>query len=83
MWNPWWNDIDRGKLKDSERNLSQCHFVHYKSHWTDPGVNPGCHGERPATNCLSHGTAHQRVSSLVIYTHFYKQIEKPQCNKLL
>jgi hypothetical protein len=25
--------------------------------WTDPGSNPGLRGERPATNCLSHGTA--------------------------
>jgi hypothetical protein len=28
----WWNDIDRDKLKDSEKNLSQCHFVHHKYH---------------------------------------------------
>jgi hypothetical protein len=38
MWSPRWNDIDRGKLKDSEKNLSQFHFVHHKSHWIDPGV---------------------------------------------
>jgi hypothetical protein len=25
--------------------------------WIDPGTNPGLHGERPATNCLSHGRA--------------------------
>ena len=25
--------------------------------WTDPGLNPGLRGERPATNSLSHGTA--------------------------
>jgi hypothetical protein len=25
--------------------------------WIDPGANPGLHGERSATNCLSHGTA--------------------------
>jgi hypothetical protein len=24
---PWWNDIDRGKLKILEKNLSQYHFV--------------------------------------------------------
>jgi hypothetical protein len=27
-----WNDIDRGKPKCSRKNLSQCHFVHHKSH---------------------------------------------------
>jgi hypothetical protein len=25
-----WNSIDRGKPKNSEKNLSQCHFVHNK-----------------------------------------------------
>jgi hypothetical protein len=33
---------DGGKPK----NLSQCHFVHQKSHWIDPGRR----GERPAAN---------------------------------
>jgi hypothetical protein len=28
----WWNNIDRGKAKNSEKNLSQCYFVHHKSH---------------------------------------------------
>jgi len=28
----WWNDTDRGNLKYWERNLSQCHFAHHKSH---------------------------------------------------
>jgi hypothetical protein len=51
------NDIDRVKLKDSERNLSQCHFVHYKYHWTDLDANPDLRGEKSATNRLSYGTA--------------------------
>jgi hypothetical protein len=25
--------------------------------WTDPGSNPTLRGDRPATNCLNHGTA--------------------------
>jgi hypothetical protein len=29
---PWWNDTDRRKPKNSEKNLSQFFFVHHKSH---------------------------------------------------
>jgi hypothetical protein len=29
---PWWNDTDMGKPKNSEKNLSQCHFFHHESH---------------------------------------------------
>jgi hypothetical protein len=29
---PRWNDIEREKLKNSERNLSQCQFVHQISY---------------------------------------------------
>jgi hypothetical protein len=50
-----WNEIDRGKLKYSEKILSECHFPN--TTWTDPGSNPGLRGGRPATNHLSHGTA--------------------------
>jgi hypothetical protein len=53
----WWIEIDRGKSKYSKKNLLQCHFVHHKTHMADPGLNQGFHGERPATNHLSHGTA--------------------------
>jgi hypothetical protein len=28
---PRWNDNDRGKPKNSERDLSQCDFIHHKS----------------------------------------------------
>jgi hypothetical protein len=27
-----WNDTDRGKLKDSKKNLTKCHFDHHRSH---------------------------------------------------
>jgi hypothetical protein len=36
-----------GKLKNLERNLSQCHFVHNKSHWTDLGAYMGHGGKKP------------------------------------
>jgi hypothetical protein len=25
----WWEDIDRVKQKNSEKNLFQCHFLHH------------------------------------------------------
>jgi hypothetical protein len=36
-----WNDIDRGKPKKSEKNLSQCHFIKHKSHMDWRGREPG------------------------------------------
>jgi hypothetical protein len=36
-----WNDIEGGKPKYSEQNLSHCHFVHQKSDTDRPGIEPG------------------------------------------
>jgi len=51
-----WNDTD-GKPKYSDKNLSQCQFVHHKSHMDPLAYNLGLWGERTATNHLSHGMA--------------------------
>jgi hypothetical protein len=48
------NDTDRVKPKNSEKNLSQCHFVDQKTIWVDPGANLGLRGERPANSRLSY-----------------------------
>jgi len=52
-----WNNIDRRKPKNSEINPCQCYFFRHKSYMDRPGREPGLRRERPATNCLSHGTA--------------------------
>jgi hypothetical protein len=36
----WWNDIDKVKLRNLEKNLSYCHFVHYKSYIGCLGLMP-------------------------------------------
>jgi hypothetical protein len=37
----WWNEIDREKLKYSEKITSQCHFVRQKSNTNWSGIEPG------------------------------------------
>jgi len=42
----WWNDTDRGKLKDSEINLSQCQFFYHKSNINWPRMKSSFSGIR-------------------------------------
>jgi hypothetical protein len=51
---PLWNDIDRGKPKNSEKNLPA---FSANPMWTDPGANLCLRGERMATSCMSHAAA--------------------------
>jgi hypothetical protein len=54
----------QGNWKSSEKNMSQCHFVHHKSQRTDQGAKAGLRGERPATNRLSHKRA---LASMLVF----------------
>jgi hypothetical protein len=49
------NGINKGKPKNSEKSLSQCHLSTTNLTWTNMGL---C-GERLVTNCLSHGMEDQ------------------------
>jgi hypothetical protein len=40
-WELRLNDTDRGQLKNAEKSLSRCHFVHHKFHMDWPGRDRG------------------------------------------
>jgi hypothetical protein len=57
-------------------NLLQCHFVHYKSHLTWPGANPGLRGWKPATNRFSYGWYNTPVVAAVPEVPLHKLKKK-------
>jgi hypothetical protein len=59
----WWNNTDAGISMYSDKNLSQCHSVHNKSHMTSLGLDLDFYGDRPITNHLSHGMASEIETS--------------------
>ena len=60
----WWNDTDRKKSKYSEKTLFRCNLVRHETQIE------GLRVQRPATNCLSHGTT---LFGLNIMHTLYKQ----------
>jgi hypothetical protein len=52
-----WKDNDSRKWEDWEKNLSWCHFVHHKFHWTALGANLDLHDQKPAHNHVYYGMA--------------------------
>jgi hypothetical protein len=49
-----------GETEVLGENLPQRHFCPLQNPtWPDPGLNPGRHGGKPATNRLSYGAAHK------------------------
>jgi hypothetical protein len=50
------------KPKDTDENLSQCHFANHKSHYTDLGANTDRCSEKLATNHLSYCSASKDIA---------------------
>ncbi|KDR16776.1 hypothetical protein L798_09305 [Zootermopsis nevadensis] len=63
-----WNDTDKEKLKDSEKNVSMCHFVHHKSNMDCPGSDLALHSGKPATNLLCYGIALLSLTQNLVFT---------------
>jgi hypothetical protein len=71
-----WNDIDREQLKASEENLSQCNFVHQKSHIEWNECEPGSlRSKKPATNRTSYGASLTAVYVIQFYYRLCKPIK--------
>jgi hypothetical protein len=63
---PCWNDIDGKAEEVGEKPVPGPLCVHHKSHMDLARHEPGLHSDRPATNCLSHGTASTDLAGLWI-----------------
>ena len=58
------------KPKYLEKNLSQCHFVHHKSHMDSCGIELSLFGEKTMTNHLLCGTTYM----LCVHVHQFMAV---------
>jgi hypothetical protein len=58
LWSNWWNEDWQGKPKYSEKTCPCATSSTTNPTWPDPG----CHGGKPVTNCLSYGAASHTFS---------------------
>jgi hypothetical protein len=65
LWRNWWNEDWQGKLKYLEKTWPSATLSTTNPTWPDPGLNPGRHSGKPATNRLSYGAAMVIVKQLV------------------
>jgi hypothetical protein len=59
VWAIWWNDNWQGKPKYSAETRPPAILSPTNPKWLDLESNSGRRGGKPATNCLSYGTAYK------------------------
>jgi hypothetical protein len=72
-----WNENWQGKPKYSEKTCPSATLFTTNPTWHDLGSNPGRRYGKPATKCLSYGTANVRLSPLVLCSqmgHLYQNM---------
>jgi hypothetical protein len=82
---PWWNDIDRGQPKNSEKIWHSATLLTTNATWTDPGANPGLYTERSASNRLNRGGLPFRpyLFAKIIHTFLRCWLGDTECNFVL
>jgi hypothetical protein len=65
-----------GETEVLGNNLPQRHFIHHKSHFRDPGSNPGRRGGKPATTRLSYCAVSHNKKMIGLYNEQVDRIGK-------
>jgi hypothetical protein len=68
---PWWNYIDRGKLKNSEKTYPSATSTAANPTCTDLSMDLGRCSERLVTNRLSHSMALAQSLDLAVWKKVY------------